>query len=237
MSRFEDLLGRLADRLNPIVVKELRQAVRGRFLAGVLLFFLALQLLTLGVFLFTQDISSIGLVGGESYGQQVFAFLASILFFATIVCVPVYAALRIYSERADDQMALFFLSTLDPHRIVLGFVHDPHPTAAYLRDDAKLAEPLGRFRSLGAPLTLVDFIRTAFLQHSQRGKYRANLVRQLGVPGCVFADRRILTTTQTGDKLLRQCVNGILAPALVGHRVVLACRLCVRHRLRPVDIR
>ena len=60
------------------------------------------------------------MIGGESYGQEVFAILTGILFFAVIVCVPVYAAVRIYSERAGDQMALFFLSTLAPHRIVLG---------------------------------------------------------------------------------------------------------------------
>ena len=110
----------LDDRLNPIVVKELRQAVQGRFLAGILIFFLALQLLTLGIFLLNRGISSIDLVGGESYGQEVFAILAGILFFAVIFCIPVYAAVRIYSERAGDQMALFFLSTLAPHRIVLG---------------------------------------------------------------------------------------------------------------------
>ena len=114
------VLGWLDDSLNPIVVKELRQAARGRFLAGVLILFLALQLLTLGLFLLNEGISSIDPVGGESYGQQVFAILAGILFFATILCVPVYAAVRIYAERAGDQMALFFVSTLAPHRIVSG---------------------------------------------------------------------------------------------------------------------
>ena len=114
------LAARLDDALNPIVVKELRQAARGRFLAGILIFFLALQLATLGLFLLTKGISSIDLVGGDSYGQEVFGILAGILFFAAVFCVPVYAAVRIYSERAGDQMALFFVSTLAPHRIVAG---------------------------------------------------------------------------------------------------------------------
>ncbi len=120
MSRLAKLASRLDDALNPIVVKELRQAVRGRFLAGILIFFLALQSITLGIFLVSNGISSISLVGGDSHGEQVFAILAGILFFATVVCVPVYTAVRIYSERSGDQMALFFVSTLAPHRIVAG---------------------------------------------------------------------------------------------------------------------
>ncbi len=120
MSLLARLAGRLDDALNPIVVKELRQAVRGRFLAGILIFFLALQLITLAIFLLTKGISSIDLVGGDSYGEEVFAILASILFFAAVFCVPIQAAVRIYSERSGDQMALFFVSTLAPHRIVAG---------------------------------------------------------------------------------------------------------------------
>lgn len=119
-SRLEKLADWVDDLLNPIVVKELRQAVRGRFLAGILIFFLALQLITLGIFLLTKGISSIDLVGGESYGEDVFGILVAVLFFATVFCVPIYAAARIYSERAGDQMALFFVSTLAPHRIVAG---------------------------------------------------------------------------------------------------------------------
>ncbi len=120
MSWLSSLASRLDDALNPIVVKELRQAARGRFLAGVLLFFLALQLLTLGIYLLTQGISTIELAGGQSHGEEVFGILAGILFFAAVFCVPVYAAVRIYSESAGDQMALFFVSTLAPHRIVAG---------------------------------------------------------------------------------------------------------------------
>ncbi len=111
---------RLDDALNPIVVKELRQAVRGRFLSGILIFFLALQLATLGLFTLSKGISSVDLVGGDSYGQEVFAILAGILFFAAVFCVPIAAAVRIYAERAGDQMALFFVSTLAPHRIIAG---------------------------------------------------------------------------------------------------------------------
>ncbi len=114
------LIARLDDALNPIVVKELRQAVRGRFLAGILIFFLAVQLATLGIYLLSKGISSIDLVGGESYGEEVFGILAGILFFATVFCVPVYAAVRIYSERRGDGMALFHISTISPRRIVAG---------------------------------------------------------------------------------------------------------------------
>ncbi len=114
------LLGWLDDALNPIVVKELRQAVHGRFLAGILLFFLVLQLATLGIYLLSKGLSSIDLVGGESYGAEVFGVLVGILFFAIVFCVPIYAAVRMVSERSGDAMALFFVTTLAPHRIVAG---------------------------------------------------------------------------------------------------------------------
>ena len=120
MSRLGKLAGRLDDALNPIVVKELRQAVRGRFLAGILIFLLALQLATLGLFLLSKGISTVDLIGGESYGKEVYATLAGILFFAAVFCVPIYAAVRIYAERSGDQMALFFVSTLAPYRIITG---------------------------------------------------------------------------------------------------------------------
>jgi hypothetical protein len=42
--------GRLDDFLNPIVVKELRQAVRSRFVSGVLMLLLVIQLLVVGLF-------------------------------------------------------------------------------------------------------------------------------------------------------------------------------------------
>lgn len=108
------------DRLNPIVVKELRQAVYGRFLAGTLLLFLLFQLTTLALFLVSNGISTIDVAGGGSYGDQVFGILIGILVFATVVCVPVYAAIRIYGERSGQSMALFFISTLSPRRIVAG---------------------------------------------------------------------------------------------------------------------
>ncbi len=108
------------DRLNPIVVKEIRQAVHGRFLAGLLLFFLIFQLATLGLFLLSNGITTIDIVGGASYGEQVFGILFGILSFATVVCVPIYAAIRIHGERSGQSMALFFISTLSPRRIITG---------------------------------------------------------------------------------------------------------------------
>ena len=120
MSLVARLLSAIDDRLNPIVVKEVRQAVHGRFLAGLLLFFLVFQLATLGLFLLMNGISTIDLVGGTSYGEEVFGILAGILFFATVFCIPVYAAVRIYAERSGENLALYFISTLSPRRIVAG---------------------------------------------------------------------------------------------------------------------
>ena len=43
MSGFGATIGRLSDRVNPIVVKELRQAVRSRIVTGIFIFFLVVK--------------------------------------------------------------------------------------------------------------------------------------------------------------------------------------------------
>lgn len=108
------------DRLNPIVVKELRQAVNGRFVAAVLLIFLLVELATLTVFLLTSDPKSVDWAAGRGRGPDVFAFILGFLLFVTIVALPVYAAVRVFVEQAGDSLSLVFVTTLPPRRIVAG---------------------------------------------------------------------------------------------------------------------
>ena len=51
---FPALIDWLDDRLNPIVVKELRQAVKSRLVVAILMLFLGIQLFLLFVFLLTR---------------------------------------------------------------------------------------------------------------------------------------------------------------------------------------
>lgn len=110
----------LDDRLNPIVVKELRQAVRGRFVAAVLLVFLLFELGTLTVFLLTTDTQDAAWLTGRGRGQDVFGFIIGVLFFVAIFTLPIYVAARLMVEQANESLSLVFVTTLPPRRIVAG---------------------------------------------------------------------------------------------------------------------
>ena len=115
MKSVGDILEKVNDRLNPIVVKELRQAVQGRFLIVVLICFLCLQLLTVGLFLTDEAVK-------ESFraGQNVFQVLLGILLGTCLLFVPAYTGLRLASERSDANVDLLFITTLRPQSIIWG---------------------------------------------------------------------------------------------------------------------
>lgn len=114
------LASRLDDAVNPIVVKEMRQAARGRFLVGLLLFYLGAQLLALGIYLMSSGIDTVDLLSGREHGAEAFALLFGVLMFVLLLCLPIYAAIRFAVERSGDGLALLFVSTLSPRRIVAG---------------------------------------------------------------------------------------------------------------------
>ena len=115
MKSIADILEKINDRLNPIVVKELRQAVQGKFLIVVLICFLCLQLLTMGLFLTDEAVT-------ESFnaGLNIFRVLLGILFGTCLLFVPAYTGIRLASERADANVDLLFITTLQPRSIIWG---------------------------------------------------------------------------------------------------------------------
>ena len=115
MKSVTDIVDKINDRLNPIVVKELRQAVQGKFLIVVLICFLCLQLLTVGLFL-TDDAVT------ESFnaGLNIFRVLLGVLFATCLLFVPAYTGIRLASERADANVDLLFITTLQPQSIIWG---------------------------------------------------------------------------------------------------------------------
>jgi hypothetical protein len=116
------LLTRLDDLLNPIVVKELRQAVKSRLIVFALLLFLTLQVVILGLFLMwrSNDPSSRAAELDFQAGRQVFVFLQGILLGTCMLLVPVYAGGRLGFERSDSNVDLLFISTLRPRAIIAG---------------------------------------------------------------------------------------------------------------------
>jgi hypothetical protein len=114
------LLERLDDRLNPIVVKELRQAVQGRFVTVVLLLFLFVQLVVLGLYLLLNEVGARPDDLEAQHGRAAFTILQAILLGTCMIFLPLYAGVRLGAERSDTNVDLLFISTLRPRAIISG---------------------------------------------------------------------------------------------------------------------
>jgi hypothetical protein len=102
---------------NPIVVKELRQAVRSWAVTGMLLLFLALLFLVSVGFLAFQSANADAY---EEFGGIMFGWFAGILVVASVLFIPLYLGVRVAAERQENNPDLFYVSTLSPERIILG---------------------------------------------------------------------------------------------------------------------
>ena len=116
---FSALIDWLDDRLNPIVVKELRQAVKSRLVVAILMLFLGIQLFLLGVFLVNREARGEMAVVWTA-GAEAFLIQQIILLWTIAIIVPAYAAVRMGAERSDHNVDLMFSSTLSPGSIVWG---------------------------------------------------------------------------------------------------------------------
>ncbi len=114
------LLEKIDDAINPIVVKELRQAVHSRFVVAVVLLFLIVQLIYLGIHL-----TVIGL-GGQlesvdyQAGRDIFTALQVILLATCMLFLPAYTGARLAAERSEVNTDLLFITTLQPRKIISG---------------------------------------------------------------------------------------------------------------------
>ena len=115
MSAVQAFIQRVDNSLNPIVIKELRQAVQSKFVTGILLLFLFLQVATISFFLINAQQNV-----GRAVGQDTFTTLLLFLLGACIVAIPGYTGFRLASERADAQTDLLFISTITPEKIIRG---------------------------------------------------------------------------------------------------------------------
>jgi hypothetical protein len=107
---------RLDDWFNPIVVKELRQAVNGKFVAAVLMLLLVIQLAALGIYIIaTGDFSS-----RVTAGRDAFMILQTILQAVCLLFVPAYTGVRLALERSDHNVDLLFVTTIKPVAIIGG---------------------------------------------------------------------------------------------------------------------
>ena len=110
---FKNIFAALDNKINPIAVKEMRQAGRSRYITLLLQLYLLIELLITGFSLLTIDVNDL-----TSGGMEMFVPLMILLFIANLICVPVYTSTRLAKEvRENDAM---FSTTLTPMQIVRG---------------------------------------------------------------------------------------------------------------------
>ncbi len=103
--------------LNPIVVKELRQAVRSWSVTGMLLLFLAVLFCTALIVLVTQTLE---FSTNTRLGAEIFQIFSGILTGASLIFIPLYVGIRLAAERQDSNLDLLYITTLTPARIIRG---------------------------------------------------------------------------------------------------------------------
>lgn len=115
-----NLFSWIDDRLNPIVVKELRQAVQGRFVSAVLNILLLIEVSILTTYLLGGKANTVDLVSSRGAGNGIFQAIFGFLLFMTMVIIPLFVAPRLAMERTGGTLNLLFISTLPPRRIIAG---------------------------------------------------------------------------------------------------------------------
>ena len=187
-------LSRLGDWLNPVLVKEVRQAQRGRVFAislvvTVLLVFFAVTLMAM-----TFDNG----IGETPSGREFFSVVYVFLCGAVLLLVPFQAFNSMGSEWDDHTFEMLVLSNLKPRQIVLGKV-----LASFVQ-------------SLVFFAAFLPFIAVAFLL---RGVDMLVLVVVLGLT--LYASLWLTTvslmfSTLTRHRFLRVVMMVVLAGSLVG---------------------
>ncbi|EKD83939.1 MAG: hypothetical protein ACD_39C00350G0002, partial [uncultured bacterium] len=114
MTAVNTIIDRLDERINPIIVKELRQIVRGKFFWGVLILFLGFQCVVLSLSLADQNVHY------GNTGQETLMFLYAVLFLASFAIIPIYSGFRFSRERSEGSDELLFITTITPQAIIRG---------------------------------------------------------------------------------------------------------------------
>lgn len=105
---------KLDDYLNAILVKEIRQTVRGKFFWSI--FFLYLGILALVLFIAIKEASNMGNMDGSPLAM----IMMTILFFACGLVIPFQVGKRTGDESNDANNELLFITTMKPSSIANG---------------------------------------------------------------------------------------------------------------------
>ncbi len=106
----------LDDRINPIVVKELRQAVKGRFVSLILVLFPLLAVTIVGLALLTAEPGSLD----SGRGRETFMWIYCSALFTCMVMIPSFVGARMAFERNGENLDLLYVTPLTAGAIVRG---------------------------------------------------------------------------------------------------------------------
>lgn len=112
--RFDARLDGLSDRISPLVVKEVRQFVRGRDFLASFVIGLALAVLIS----FVGSLEAMG--GGLTAGRSTFTTLTLCLSLLGLAVVPIGAFTTLRTERQEQTLDLISLTSISSRRIVIG---------------------------------------------------------------------------------------------------------------------
>ncbi len=109
------------NRLNPIVVKEMRQLVQSRWVLSIIMLFLLVILGTMAIFAINSS-AEIDTYTTQTLtvGRRSFLILAMIFSVTCMFFIPAYTAMRLSNERSWDGMDLLYVTTLTPAAIIRG---------------------------------------------------------------------------------------------------------------------
>jgi len=111
---FQKIINWTDDKLNPILVKELRQSTNSRVLTVLVIGFLTIQLFSLYIQIFMDDATSF------DSRQVIFQTVLTILIASCIYGVIPSIANRFYHERNGDSIDLIYTTVLSPFAIISG---------------------------------------------------------------------------------------------------------------------
>ena len=117
MKRLVRALDTVADRINPIVIKEVRQAVQSRFIIGLLLLFLLVNVGIIAMFALSRDAIE---QQNLSAGRELFEAMLVVLAIACVGLVPLRAGVVFNKERSGTNMDLLYVTTIKAGAIVRG---------------------------------------------------------------------------------------------------------------------
>jgi hypothetical protein len=106
----------LGDVMNPIAVKEMRQAVKGRVLVWMLILYLLAQLVIMGAGILFSEFDG----GNFNAGPELLSILLIALLLTCLLFLPAIFGLRLSAERAQNRIDLLFITDMSPYSIIWG---------------------------------------------------------------------------------------------------------------------